>query len=133
MNSQKKSNVVNFYKIFIMQTYAYLAFVPFIFAFFSLLKKHNTIDIIIFSVGVIFLILLLLLNHLEPAIKITPLRIILFSIDRNRPIILKRDELKKIKRVNNRLAIIYFHKSSYEIKLGKKKMDLFIKILEEES
>lgn len=133
MSSKRKSSVVNFYKLFIIQSYGYMAFIPFVFAFFTLSKKYNLGDIILFSIGVIFVAILLLINHLEPSVKVTPLRVILFSIDRNRPIILQRKDLTEIVRVKSRSAILYFGKLKYEVKLSKKNIDRLINILEEES
>lgn len=133
MASKRKRGVTNFYKKIIIQVYGYLALIPFIFAFFSLIKRNNLLDIVIYSAGVIFIFTLLLINHLEPLIKITPGRIILFSIDRNKPVILLRKDLKDIYRINNNTARLSFKDNHYEIRLGKKKLDLLFSILKEQN
>lgn len=133
MSSQKKRGVVNFYKVIIIQLYGYLALVPFVFAFFSLIKKSTIIDIVIFSAGIIFVLILLLVNHLEPLLKITPGRIILFSIDRNKPVIMLRKDLKDIYRINKNTAKLSFTNNQYEIRLRKKRIDLLMSVLKEQN
>lgn len=131
MSPSKNKGVINFYKLLIIQIYGYMALIPTIFAFFSLLKKNSLKDIVVFSIGLIFIIVLLVINHLEPSIRITPKRIILFNIDRNKPIIIYKANIKKIDKINSRLAKLYIKNKFYEIKLSRKQMVRFINELEE--
>lgn len=125
------NNVIKFKKLIIVQLYGYMAFIPFVFAFLSLLKEHSIVDIIIFSASIITLIILLITNHIEPSVKITEDNIILYNKFKNRPVILKKSSLTDIYKVNSRLSIIKFNRQSYEIKLEKNSMKKFIKIMEE--
>lgn len=130
MSTSKNSEVVNFYKLFIIQTYGYLALIPFIFGFLSLYRERSARDIFVFLIGLIFILVLLILNHLEPSIKITENRVILFNIDRNKPIILIKKNITKIEKINDRLAKLYIGSKFYEIRLSRKQLRRFLNIME---
>lgn len=130
MSTSKNNGVVNFYKLFIIQIYGYLALIPFIFGFLSLYRGHSTRDIIVFLIGLLFILVLLVLNHLEPLIKITENRIILFNIDRNKPIILIKKNITKIVKINDRLAKLYIGSKFYEIRLSRKQLKRFLQLME---
>jgi hypothetical protein len=131
MISQKRKKVYNYYKLLIIQLYGYLAITPFIFAFFSIIKKYSLIDITIFATGLFFILILLLINHLEPSVKITPRRVILFNIDRNIPIIIYKNRIKSIKKINELTIEIHTNNKSYQLKLRKKQVDHFLNVLKE--
>lgn len=128
----RKTRVINFRKLFIIQAYGYLALIPIIFSLFSLIRDFRLRDIILFVSGVIFLLVLLIMNHLEPSIRLTPNRVILFNIDRNKPIIINKKNIVKIDKINPRLSKLYIDKIKfYEIKLSAKQMNRFLKEMKE--
>lgn len=132
MKSSEDKRVINFKKLFIIQIYGYLALIPIIFSIFSLIRSYRIRDILVFSIGLIFILVLLIMNHLEPSIRLTPNRVILFNIDRNKPIIINKINIFKLDKINPRLAKLYVDKNKfYEIKLSARQMTRFLKEMEE--
>lgn len=124
-----KKKVIKFHKLYIVQIYGYLALIPFYFSFLALKENFNKIDIILFSMGLFFLIILLLVNQLEPVVRVTEHKIVLYNKFNNRPVtLLKSDYISYIQK-NSRLIVITFRENNYEIKLNKKELNNFIDML----
>ena len=128
---KKTKSVISFKKPLIMRYYGYIAFIPFLFALQVIIKDKIVIDYALFTIGITLFLTLLIVNQLEPYIKITPLRIILFTDNRNKPIIQQRKNIIRIEKINKRVTKLVFRDGNYIVTLGKKEMTILIKLLEE--
>ncbi len=126
-----KNSVIKLHKLIILQIYGYLALIPLVFAFISLLENYNIKDLIIYSIGAIFILVLLIINHLEPVARITVDKILLYNTFNNRPLVLLKSNYNSYEKINNRLIKFTFNKTDYELKLNKNELIKFIQILEE--
>lgn len=126
-----KNRVVKLHKLIILQLYGYLALIPLVFALISLLDSYTIKDLIIYSIGAIFILVLLLINHLEPVARITADKILLYNTFNNRPVVLLKSNFNSYEKINNTLIKFTFNKINYELKLRKKELIKFLQILEE--
>ncbi|MGL1890320.1 MAG: hypothetical protein OCD02_01780 [Spirochaetaceae bacterium] len=120
-----------FHKPITIQLYGYLALIPFIFALFPILESKNRIDIILYSIGISFMLIILVLNHLSPMIRVTSEKLILYNTFSNRPITHLRKDITQIKKIKNSLILLTIGTKSIEIRLSSKKANKLITILEE--
>ncbi|MBN2617838.1 MAG: hypothetical protein JXR64_05935 [Spirochaetales bacterium] len=127
----KKRKVVKFYKSFALQLYGYLALIPFFFAGLVLLKKHNTIDLILYGTTLLILFLILLLNHFEPVVFIGEEKIHFPNRFSSKPVVESRKNITSIKKINRNTILITFEKREYKLKLSTKATTNIIKILED--
>lgn len=126
----KKRNI-KFHKVLTIQLYGYLALIPFVFAFFSILENYTLVDIILFSSGLTFLLVLLLVNHLDPLVRIDDERIILYNKYNNRPVILFKKNYVSYEKINSSYIKLNFKNNNFDLKLRKTDQKKFIKILED--
>lgn len=127
----KKNKTNKYFKQYILQMYGYLALIPFVFGFLSLKNDFTIIDIIIFSSGLLFVLILIIINHLEPTIRVTEEKIILYNTFNNRPITLLINDYISYTKINNCKIILNFIDNNYEIKLNRTDIKKFIMFLEE--
>ncbi len=129
--ANKKKVVIKFHKQLILQLYGYIVFIPYFFAFKSLQKEYNDIDLVIFISGIIFLAIILLVNHLDPVARVTSEKFYLYYSFKNRPVILNKKDYNSHKRVNRTLVLLTFGEKVYEIKLSSFEQKKFLSLLEE--
>lgn len=130
MNNKIKK-VRKFHKPYILQFYGYLVFIPFYFSFSSLKDNYNTVDFVIYIIGLLFVLSILLINHLEPVIRVTDKKVLLYNRFHNRPTTLLIKDFNSYKIINKRLIIIMFNNTKYEVKLNIVDMKKFITFLED--
>lgn len=126
-----KKKIIKLHKLLIIQLYGYLALIPLAFALISLLENYTLTDLIIFSVGALFISVLLLINHLEPIVRITDDKILLYNSFNNRPVVLRKSNFDSYEKINNRMIVMMFNNKKYELKLNKNDLIKLIEILEE--
>jgi hypothetical protein len=129
--SSRDKKVIKYHKPLILQIYGYLAIIPFCFAFLALMDDFQLVDLMIFSIGLTFVLALLLVNHLEPVVRVTEYKVILYNKFHNRPTTLLIDNYINYTLVNSRHIIVTFADVKYEIKLNRSDMKKFIIFLEE--
>lgn len=127
----RQFKVIKFHKLYIVQIYGYLALIPFYFSFQALRINYQLVDLIFFAAGLLFLSVLLLVNHLEPVVRVTKDKIILYNKFHNRATMLLKDNYISYKTVNSRMIIVTFINGKYEIKLNVKDIKKLKSILEE--
>lgn len=114
-----------------MQVYGYLILIPFYFGFLALRNNYNTTDIVFFTIGLLFVLLLLLVNHIEPVVRVTEHKVLLYNIFNNKPTKLLIKDFKSFSKVNKGTVNVIFNSGKFEIKLNKRDMKKFIKFLED--
>lgn len=122
--------VVKYYKPYIIQLYGYLALIPFYFGFLTLKENFSIIDLVIFSLGLFFVVLLLFVNHIEPVIRVTEHKILLYNKFHNKPTKLFINDFESYSLISPRNISIIFRGSKYDVTLNLKDMKKFINFLE---
>lgn len=123
--------VVKYHKPYLMQVYGYLILIPFYFGYLGLRNKYTTTDIIFFTLGFLFVLILLLVNHIEPVVRVTEHKVLLYNIFHNKPTKLLIKDFESFSIKNKGTVNVIFNSSKFEIKLNNRDMKKFIKFLEE--
>lgn len=131
MGTEKLLKPRTYRKLYIVQCYGYIAFIPFLFAFFTLIKERNKVDMVIFFLTLGALVIVILINHITPVLKISSNNIIIYNTFRNRPTRLSKKGIQSIYKVNKTESIINHYGTTYVIKLNRKNMEEFIYIIKE--
>ncbi|QEN05514.1 hypothetical protein EW093_12575 [Thiospirochaeta perfilievii] len=127
----KKDNVIKFHKVIGLQLYGYLAMIPFLFALLTLINNYKLSSLIQYSIGLIFILVLLLINHLDPEARVTKDKILLYNTFHNHPVVLYKKDFVSYEKINSRLVKFTFNNKSYELKLNKRELIKFVSILED--